>query len=59
VRAAPPELTKPAQLPPYRCQSTNTPELRFRAVLTGDGARKVELARDWGSPVKRSIELRL
>src|SRR5215217_8082754 len=28
---------------PYRCQSTHTPELRFRSVLTEDGARRIEL----------------
>ena len=30
---------------PYRCQFTNTPELRFRAVLTEGGAKRVELTR--------------
>jgi hypothetical protein len=30
----------------YRCQFTNTPDLRFRAVLTEGGIRKVEVARD-------------
>jgi hypothetical protein len=29
----------------YRCKTTNTPGLRFRALLLGDGTQQVELAR--------------
>jgi hypothetical protein len=35
----------PPQLPPQLSESTKLPELRFRALLTEGGAKRLELAK--------------
>jgi hypothetical protein len=38
---------------PYRCHTTKTDGLRFRAVLSKDGTRRVELVRTWRKEARR------